>query len=249
MRARGIATMAPLKGDGNVVACSIATTAPLKGGESMVLIIRNTFIEARRPCDDSKRSSSVPRAMNWNFPGDNRRLGSFPVDAGDKGKHGEQQTPSTKSPIMPDGQPPLSAQAPQAGSSTKSQNMPAGQHPLSVLAPQAFLQSWPISSQEHDEGSCKPCAWLWKNGCLRGSSCGYCHLCGIGELKARRKQKTRLLKDREKQQRQLVQTFPTSSGQLMDISSTSSGSQDDGQLMDISPTSSGSQDDGIRFIG
>jgi len=171
--------MAPLEFDVNVAARGIATMAPLTGCENMVLIIRNTFIEARRLRDDSKRSSSVPRAMNWIFPGENSRLGSSPADAGDKGKQGEQQTPSTK-----------------------SQNMLEGHPPLSAKVPQVLLQSRSIGSKGHDEGSCNPCAWLWKNGCARGAKCGYCHLCGDGELKARRKLKTKLLKNVERQHRQ-----------------------------------------------
>jgi len=194
--------MAPLEFDVNVAARGIATMAPLTGCENMVLIIRNTFIEASRLRDDSKRSSSVPRAMNWIFPGENSRLGSSPADAGDKGNHGEQETPSAKSQYMPEGQSPLSAQAPQAHSSTESQDMAEGQHTVSAQAPQApqvFRQSRSIGSQGHDEGLCNPCAWLWKNGCARGAKCGYCHLCGDGELKARRKLKTKLLKNIERQ--------------------------------------------------
>ena len=37
---------------------------------------------------------------------------------------------------------------------------------------------------------CNPCAWYWKpQGCLRGSECGYCHLCPDGEVKNRKKAK------------------------------------------------------------
>lgn len=37
---------------------------------------------------------------------------------------------------------------------------------------------------------CNPCAWYWKpQGCMRGSECGYCHLCPEGEVKLRKKVK------------------------------------------------------------
>ena len=37
---------------------------------------------------------------------------------------------------------------------------------------------------------CNPCAWYGKpQGCMRGSECGYCHLCPEGEVKLRKKVK------------------------------------------------------------
>merc|ERR1712190_426266 len=45
-------------------------------------------------------------------------------------------------------------------------------------------------SKLHGSGSCRPCAWFWKeSGCQRGQACMYCHLCPEGELKARKKAK------------------------------------------------------------
>eukprot|EP00931_Biecheleriopsis_adriatica_P054999 TRINITY_DN3242_c0_g1_i1.p1 TRINITY_DN3242_c0_g1~~TRINITY_DN3242_c0_g1_i1.p1 ORF type:complete len:578 (+),score=105.34 TRINITY_DN3242_c0_g1_i1:106-1734(+) len=42
----------------------------------------------------------------------------------------------------------------------------------------------------HSSGACIPCAWFWKpQGCQNGSSCGRCHLCPPGEVKARKKAK------------------------------------------------------------
>jgi len=42
----------------------------------------------------------------------------------------------------------------------------------------------------HGTGQCRPCAWYWRPGsCQNGENCGHCHLCGQGELKARKKQK------------------------------------------------------------
>lgn len=45
-------------------------------------------------------------------------------------------------------------------------------------------------SAGHNEGTCSPCAWYWKeDSCTRGDDCQYCHLCGPGEIKSRRKAK------------------------------------------------------------
>ncbi|CAJ1387358.1 unnamed protein product [Effrenium voratum] len=42
----------------------------------------------------------------------------------------------------------------------------------------------------HQQGQCRPCAWMWKpKGCQNATSCEYCHLCPEGELKHRKKLK------------------------------------------------------------
>lgn len=47
-----------------------------------------------------------------------------------------------------------------------------------------------VGSKLHSSGECRPCAWFWKpQGCHHGQSCNRCHLCPIGEIKARKKQK------------------------------------------------------------
>ncbi|CAJ1327862.1 unnamed protein product [Effrenium voratum] len=47
---------------------------------------------------------------------------------------------------------------------------------------------------------CKPCAWFWHpNGCQSGSLCEFCHLCPVGELKARQKERTKLLRAAKEQ--------------------------------------------------
>merc|ERR1712137_813215 len=47
-----------------------------------------------------------------------------------------------------------------------------------------------VDSALHSAGKCNPCAWFWKpNGCQLGASCNFCHLCGKGELGARKKAK------------------------------------------------------------
>merc|ERR1711907_791227 len=55
------------------------------------------------------------------------------------------------------------------------------------------LGLWSIGSAAHDIGTCKPCAFLWKDlnrpGCQNGTECVFCHLCPPGEVKRRKKQK------------------------------------------------------------
>merc|ERR1719272_545454 len=55
------------------------------------------------------------------------------------------------------------------------------------------LGLWSIGSAEHESGSCKPCAFLWKDlkqpGCQNGMNCVFCHLCPPGEVKRRKKEK------------------------------------------------------------
>jgi len=47
----------------------------------------------------------------------------------------------------------------------------------------------------HGTGRCRPCAWFWKpTGCKNGRECEHCHLCPEGELKARRKEKSTMIK-------------------------------------------------------
>jgi len=56
------------------------------------------------------------------------------------------------------------------------------------------LGLWSIGSACHETGTCKPCAFLWKDlkqpGCQNGQDCVFCHLCPPGEVKKRKKQKT-----------------------------------------------------------
>merc|ERR1712093_63366 len=55
------------------------------------------------------------------------------------------------------------------------------------------LGLWSIGSAAHESGTCKPCAFLWKDlkkpGCQNGQECVFCHLCPPGEVKRRKKEK------------------------------------------------------------
>ena len=55
-------------------------------------------------------------------------------------------------------------------------------------------------SELHHLSQCRPCGWYWgKNGCKAGADCAFCHMCGIGELKARRQNKTAALREARKE--------------------------------------------------
>jgi len=55
------------------------------------------------------------------------------------------------------------------------------------------LGLWSVGSAAHETGTCKPCAFLWKDikqpGCSNGRDCVFCHLCPPGEVKRRKKEK------------------------------------------------------------
>ena len=52
-----------------------------------------------------------------------------------------------------------------------------------------------IGSRLHGSGQCKPCAWFWKaEGCRNESACGHCHLCPMGEAKARKQAKLAIIR-------------------------------------------------------
>merc|ERR1719215_1504124 len=80
------------------------------------------------------------------------------------------------------------------------------------LAGNTIMESgWSLGSAQHYEGLCKPCAWYRKRGCTMGASCGFCHLCGAGEVKARKKKHRKFIKELIKHQRQALHPVTPSS--------------------------------------
>ncbi|CAK0872093.1 unnamed protein product, partial [Prorocentrum cordatum] len=47
----------------------------------------------------------------------------------------------------------------------------------------------------HRYGACKPCAFIYREGCKGGSDCQFCHLCEPGERKARKKERLAMKRD------------------------------------------------------
>jgi len=60
-----------------------------------------------------------------------------------------------------------------------------------VISLTSSLGLWSLGSAQHSYGTCKPCAFLWKDasGCQSGTNCEFCHLCPAGEKKRRKKDK------------------------------------------------------------
>lgn len=70
----------------------------------------------------------------------------------------------------------------------------------SVLVEKAWRTKFPAMEAAHNRGQCKPCAYfLYKvDGCRNSDDCPYCHLCTRGEIKRRKKQKIKALKEAAK---------------------------------------------------
>eukprot|EP00440_Ansanella_granifera_P036426 gb/GFBE01039525.1/.p1 GENE.gb/GFBE01039525.1/~~gb/GFBE01039525.1/.p1 ORF type:complete len:241 (+),score=43.09 gb/GFBE01039525.1/:1-723(+) len=59
-----------------------------------------------------------------------------------------------------------------------------------------------VGSAGHAFGICKPCDFMYRTNCRSGAACKFCHLCGPGETRRRKKQKkslVRMLKTSEPQ--------------------------------------------------
>merc|ERR1712039_762143 len=64
-----------------------------------------------------------------------------------------------------------------------------------TFQPQSMAQNaMPDQLAAHAAGICRPCAWFHTaKGCRTGTSCDFCHACGPGELKRRKRMKAILL--------------------------------------------------------
>lgn len=59
-----------------------------------------------------------------------------------------------------------------------------------IIEPTLGSAELPTSgSRAHRWGTCKPCVFIFKEGCLSGVDCRFCHLCKLGEKKKRRKER------------------------------------------------------------
>mmetsp|Transcript_81216 Transcript_81216/g.159393 ORF Transcript_81216/g.159393 Transcript_81216/m.159393 type:complete len:421 (-) Transcript_81216:224-1486(-) len=47
---------------------------------------------------------------------------------------------------------------------------------------------WSVGSAGHEKQECKPCAFYHTKGCSSGEQCQFCHMCGPGEKKKRKKE-------------------------------------------------------------
>jgi len=76
---------------------------------------------------------------------------------------------------------------PAQSAQTWSQQMPytSAQTYVSPSAIGADMNS--AGSNGHRLGRCKPCAFMYKDGCRSGADCPYCHLCPPGEKQRRKR--------------------------------------------------------------
>jgi len=65
----------------------------------------------------------------------------------------------------------------------------------------------PSKQIAHFRGECKPCAYYHnkEDGCRLGDECIFCHLCGPEEIKKRKKDKARAIKQQQHLQQQMQQ--------------------------------------------
>jgi hypothetical protein len=68
---------------------------------------------------------------------------------------------------------------------------------------------WPEHEAKHFAGECQPCAYYFKpDSCKWAASCNFCHLCPEGEIKLRKKEKIRALREQALQQKNAKQAAP-----------------------------------------
>jgi hypothetical protein len=52
-----------------------------------------------------------------------------------------------------------------------------------------YIEPPNVGSQGHQSGECKPCAFVFKEGCTNGASCKFCHLCDPSAKKRRKRER------------------------------------------------------------
>jgi len=69
----------------------------------------------------------------------------------------------------------------------------------SVMTNTEFHTIYPAMEENHTKGNCRPCAYFLSkgDGCRWGESCSFCHLCPVGALKKKKKQKIKALREQE----------------------------------------------------
>lgn len=59
---------------------------------------------------------------------------------------------------------------------------------------------YPLMEDTHIKGDCRPCAYFLTktDGCRAGGQCNFCHLCPLGAIKKKKKEKVKLLRERDR---------------------------------------------------
>lgn len=68
-----------------------------------------------------------------------------------------------------------------------------------MIMAKEFSTKYPAMEQAHIKGDCRPCAYFVHkgDGCRWGEECRFCHLCPPGNLKKKKKEKVKALKQRD----------------------------------------------------
>jgi hypothetical protein len=88
---------------------------------------------------------------------------------------------------------PTSASAPGARGLTKNESRRGDRGKGGTRPPLGSSELPSVGSLGHNIRRCKPCAFATRSGCANGVQCHFCHLCGYGEKKRRRKEKRALI--------------------------------------------------------
>jgi len=71
------------------------------------------------------------------------------------------------------------------------------------------MPEWSIGATFHAVAQCRPCTWFWRpQGCINGESCRHCHMCPVGEVKARRKNRLAILRSSIHEVQAATSTWP-----------------------------------------
>lgn len=64
---------------------------------------------------------------------------------------------------------------------------------------------WPSMEKAHISGECRPCFYMTKkmDGCRLGADCSFCHLCPLGSVAKKRKEKIKAMREQETQHKTL----------------------------------------------
>jgi len=93
--------------------------------------------------------------------------------------------------------PPLAAAAPAAAPTA----VPALQESTGSGRPLGPDELPSRGSALHRYGACKPCAFIYREGCMGGVDCQFCHLCEPGERQARKKERLAMKRDAREETR------------------------------------------------
>jgi hypothetical protein len=87
---------------------------------------------------------------------------------------------------------------------SESMQKPAVREEVILVASEKTL--WPQHEPKHNAGKCQPCAYYFKpDSCKWGAKCDFCHLCPDGEIKTRKKEKIRVLREQAQREKNAKQ--------------------------------------------